>query len=109
MSDIDPIKWLDDLWVSLRFGRGVELTWPATAATGAAVEMMLRKYGIRVFHRQYTNKQGRPYGVSVKPQQAVWARYLLAKFLAGEPMPPAWGVPAAPTGFLGVIVDWLSG
>ena len=109
VSDIDPIKWLDDLWVSIRYGRGVLLEWPVSAATGGQVEMMLRKYGIRVFHRQYTNGQGRPYGASVKPQQAKWARYLLDTYLAGGKMPTAWGVHARPTGFLGWVADWMWG
>ena len=78
LIDIDPVKWLDDLLSSLHHGRGVMLTWPRTAATGAQVEMMLRKYGIRVYARQYTNNSDRPYGVTVRKEQAEWARRWLS-------------------------------
>lgn len=109
LIDIDPVKWLDDLLTSLFHGRGVMLTWPRSAATGAQVEMMFRRYGIRVYHRQYTDNNDRPYGVTVRKEQEKWARYLLDTYLASGAMPKEWGVPAPPSGFGGMVVDWLSG
>lgn len=110
LSDIDPLKWLDELVTSLRFGLGKQITWQAgTGAQGAQVEMLLRSYGIKVLKRQYTNNSGRDYGVTVKPSQQEWAQYLLDQHLAGGKMPQAWGVAAAPVGLLGRVADWLAG
>ena len=109
LIDIDPIKWLDDAIQTMRLGSGVKLTWPPGAATGTQVENMLRKYGVKVYKRQYTNGKHRDYGVTVRSEQAIWAQTLLDKFLAGGNMPKEWGVPAKPQGWGGIIADWLSG
>ena len=110
LADIDPLKWLDDLATTFRFGLGKQITWsPATGATGGQVEMLLRKYGVKVLARQYTNNSGRDYGVTVKPSQHEWAQYLLDQHLAGGKMPQAWGVAAAPVGLLGRVAGWLAG
>lgn len=109
LHDFDPVKWLDDLLATLALGRGVKLTWAKGAATGAQVEMMLRKYGVKVYARQYTDKGGRPYGVTVRAEQEIWAQYLLDRFLSGGEMPTEWGVPAKPQGFGGVVVDFFTG
>lgn len=120
---LDPMKIVDDLICALRFGAGVRFRWTAGGAWyGARVEMLLRRYGIRVYGRQYASKDDPHLSVTVRRQQAQWAAYVLRQ--AGVPvvspawatqparhgrMPRAWGVPARATGFGGVAVQMLFG
>ena len=123
-SRIDPIKWIDDLLCLLRWGPGVKLTWANVSGwPGGRVEKILRRYGVRVYRRQYS-VNGSDYGVHVLPQQAVWAEYLLRNagcpltsplisesnrhVRAGGAMPKPWGVPAKPVGFAGRVIDFLT-
>ncbi len=120
LQDFDPIKWLDDLFAIATNGFGVRLTWMATSEwSGARVEMLLRRFGVKVYARQYTSPQGRDYGVTVRKGQAVWADYILrsnclpmtSKQLTdsmGRAPQMSWGRPARPVGFAGMIVDWFS-
>lgn len=123
LIDLDPVKWVDDLCAISQNGIGVKITWAAgTTWRGAEVERILRRYGIRVYARQYTTPgNGRDYGVTVRTQQADFADYLLRK--AGVPvsspqrtapvavgaMPVASGTPAKSVGFAGFVVDLLLG
>lgn len=123
LMDIDPVKWIDDILAIGQNGTGVKLTWLAgTAWRGAEVERILRRYGVRVYARQYTTPDNkRDYGVTVRAKQADWADYLLRK--AGVPvsspernvvavtgaMPQAKGTPAKPVGFGGLVVSILLG
>ena len=120
-ADIDIIKWLDDLVALLANGRGHKLEWCKSSGwSGSRVERVLRRYGIRVYCRDYGHGRD-TLGCRVRSQQAAWADYLLRRAgcpllsrpLSGTgakpgPMPRAWGVPARPVGLAGRIVDmWL--
>ena len=123
-SRIDPIKWIDDLLALIRWGPGVKLTWANVSRwPGGKVERILRRYGIRVYRRQYS-VNGSDYGVHVLRQQAEWAEYLLRRagcpltsplisegnrsVQPGGAMPKAWNVPAKPVGFAGRVIDFLT-
>lgn len=113
---MDWLKWLDDAIASARHGSGTWITWDSNdSRSGADAERFLRSYGVRVIARQYSEKQTRDYGVKVKDAQAAWADALMR--VDGWPvtspslgktlrtLPPAWGVPVAPVGFLGNILS----
>lgn len=126
LSDLDPLKNLDDLLAMIRNGRGHKITWSAgTGWRGVEVEGTLLRYGVPVYRRQYTKRKrgqtedGRPiyrdYGVTVRRRQRRWAEYVLLR--AGAPitspllpenlhvepgdMPMAWGVLPKPADFSG--------
>ena len=118
LADIDIIKWLDDLLAVLRNGRGHRLEWYKSSGwAGGDVERVLRRYGIRVYCRDYGHGKT-TLGCRVRRRQAAWADYLLRTAgcpLASPPlskpgrvMPRAWGVPARPVGLAGWLIDlWL--
>ena len=118
------LRALDDFICMLRYGRGVRLTWNKSPGwSGGHVETLLRRYGIRVYQRQYAYREGDEYGAHVPAAQGRWAEYVLRKagcpltsplidesnrhVRAGGAMPRAWGVPAKPVGFGGRIIDFL--
>lgn len=79
------LKWFDDFLAVLRYGRGVKLTWAkAPGWSGGRVEQLLRRYGVRVYGRQYAHKDGDEYGLIVSEQQARWAERVLRR--AGCPL-----------------------
>ena len=117
LADIDIIKWLDDLLAVLRNGQGHRLEWYKSSGwTGVNVERVLRRYGIRVYCRDYGHGRD-TLACRVRSRQAAWADYLLRTAgcpLASRPlskpgrvMPRAWGVPARPVGLAGRIVELL--
>ena len=57
---VDPGKLIDDFYTRARNGGGALIEWDAQATDGAPsdVEALLRRYGIRVFARQYPRKHG---------------------------------------------------
>lgn len=123
----DLLKWVDDLLCTLRYGRGVKLAWAkAPGWSGARVEMLLRRYGVRVYRRQYAYREGDEYGVHVPVAQGRWAEYVLRR--AGCPLTGplvhesnrrvrpgpvrAWAdanpkATRRPSGIAGRIVEWL--
>ena len=121
----DVFKALDDTAAISRYGRGVKLTWErGHGFSGAAVERMLRRYGVRVYARQYATKDGDDFGVMVTKGQARWAENILRR--AGVPltspladesnrpvmpgrMPREWrkDEPQKPVGLAGRLLDWL--
>ena len=113
---------LDDGIATARHGGGVKLTWESGLGwSGGDVEMLLRKYGIRCWKRQYAHDMGTDeWGVVVGDAQAGWAEYILLS--AGVPLtgplvdeanrnvqpgdaPLPWGVSAKTTGLAGILVD----
>ena len=81
----DPIKWVDDLFCLLRYGRGDKLTWANVSGwSGGRVEMLLRHHGLRVYRRQYAFTKDDDYGVHVPRAQGRWAEYVLRR--AGCPL-----------------------
>ena len=49
----DVFKGIDDAAAVARYGRGVRLTWErGHGFSGADVERLLRRYGVRVYARQ---------------------------------------------------------
>lgn len=117
----DIVKWIDDAYCIARRGSGVKITWASGGGFyGARVEGILRKYGVRVYARQYAFSKDEDLGVTVRQQQAVFADWLLRR--AGVPvtstaltnategeMPLAWGTGAPATGASGVMADLLFG
>lgn len=113
---IDPIKWVDDLFCSARNGRGTRIEW--IGAAGFDGELLLRRYGIRVWGRGYDHDGENRFSVHVRPAQAKFAAGLLAgagcAILEGPSSAPirpasAWGAPAPAQGLAGALVDMMSG
>lgn len=80
----DVLKMADDAAAISRYGRGVQFRWTYGAGySGADVERLLRKHGIRVYARTYAAKAGDEYGVTVTTAQARWAE----RVMRGEGVP----------------------
>ena len=120
------LKMADDAIAVSRYGRGVKLTWErGQGFSGADVERLLRKYGVRVYARQYAESAGDEFGVTVTKGQARWAEHILRRagvpltsplidesnrnVQAGRGMPREWrkGEPQKPVGLAGRLLDWL--
>lgn len=122
----DVLKMVDDAAAVSRYGRGVRLTWTrGQGFSGADVERLLRRYGVRVFARQYATKAGDDFGVTVTRGQARWAEFVLRRagvpltsplldesnrnVRAGRGMMRAWreDKPQKPVGLAGRLLDWM--
>lgn len=122
----DVFKGIDDAAAVARYGRGVRLTWErGHGFSGADVERLLRRYGVRVYARQYATKDGDDYGVTVTTGQGRWAENILRRagvpltsplidesnrnVQAGRGMPREWrkDKPQKPVGLAGRLLDWL--
>jgi len=118
----DILKMIDDAAAKARYGSGEKLTWTCEngGMSGADVESMLVKYGVRVYGRQYAEEEGDEYGVTVRSEQAKWAEFLMkrrglsltsplidesnANVQRGA-MPKEWGVPVQRVGLAGRVQD----
>ena len=122
----DFYKWIDDLIAIFVQGPGHKITWtPTSTQMGASIEKTLRRYGVKVYARQYAKKPGDDLGITVRRAQRKWAEYVLLKagvcvtspvlpsnrgIQPGGEMPQSWGVPAPPVGLAGRIMDiWMGG
>lgn len=114
IQSIDPIKWIDDAYTTSRNGRGVLLEWDATSVTGADVETLLRRFGVKVYARKYPKRTDKIAGCHVPSAQAVYADGLLrghgipvVSAPLSKPIRPAssWGVPAKAQGMAGKLGD----
>ena len=122
----DVIKGIDDAVAVSRYGRGVMLTWErGQGFSGADVEQLLRRYGVRVYARKHATKAGDDFGVTVTTGQARWAENILRRagvpltsplvdesnrnVQAGRGMPREWrkDKPQKAVGFAGRLLDWL--
>lgn len=110
----DPLKWIDDAYTIGRNGRGVLLEWHAASVTGAQVEGLLRRYGIKVYARKYPNKRDKIAGCRVPSAQAKFADGILRgagipvmSRKLSEPIKPRteWGVTAKAQGIAGMLGD----
>jgi len=121
---IDPIDaWFGQLWHGplhrISFLRAGDFT-------GAQVEMLLRRYGIRIWGRELDD--AKELAFLVKQKQAIWAEYVLCRAgvpLTGElldprnehyrqrhapgAMPTPWSTRGiGPHSFVDHVVDWLN-
>jgi hypothetical protein len=81
----DVIRGVNDAITVARLGAGTKITWQAGQNwTGGDVETLLRRYGIRVYARQYANNDEGEYAVTVTDKQARHAEYRCRR--AGVPL-----------------------
>jgi len=79
----DPLKMIDDMIASATQPGGHKITWFwSTGHSGAEIEKFLRSYGVRVWRRQYEERNGDVsiYGLTVRKSQAKWACTLLLTY-----------------------------
>lgn len=114
----DVIKWLDDLFCTMRNGRGTLITFQTDSSWAPVdVEKLLRRFGVKVYGRRYADKEGHA-GLTVRNAQARYADGLLrgrnvnvTSRVLSKPIRPSrdWGAPATPQGVTGALLEVLDG